>query len=92
MHTAVQQWDLHLEGCHSLKEKRAVLQSLKAALGRLNLSVAEVEHQDLWQRAGIAAAAVGSDRRIVDELLHQADSVIEAVDGVRIVETAVTRV
>jgi uncharacterized protein YlxP (DUF503 family) len=92
VHTAVQQWDLHLEGCQSLKEKRAVLQSLKAALRKLNLSVAEVEHQDLWQRAGIAAAAVGSDRRIVDELLHQADSVIEAVGGVRIVETAVTRV
>lgn len=91
MHSAVQQWDLHLEGCHSLKEKRAVLQSLKAALGRLNLSVAEVEHQDLWQRAGIAAAAVGSDRRIVDELLHQADQMIEAADGVRILETAVTR-
>lgn len=92
MHTAVQQWDLHLEGCHSLKEKRAVLQSLKAALRKLNLSVAEVEHQDLWQRAGIAAAAVGSDRRVVDELLHQADSVIETVDGVRVLETAVTRV
>ena len=54
-------------------------------------SVAEVEHQELWQRAGIAAAAVGSDRRIVDELLHQADQMIEAADGVRILETAVTR-
>ena len=91
MHTAIQTWDLHLEGCHSLKEKRAVLQSLKAGLRRLNLSVSEVEHQDLWQRAGIAAAAVGSDRRVVDQLLHQADRVIETVDGVRILETAVTR-
>jgi len=91
VHTAVQQWDLHLEGCHSLKEKRSVLQSLKAALRKLNLSVSEVEHQDLWQRAGVAAAAVGSDRRIVDELLHQADQVIEAVDGVRILETTLAR-
>ena len=89
----VQTWDLHLEGCHSLKDKRAILQSLKAELRRkLNLSVAEVAHQDLWQRAGLACAAVGSDRRVVEETLRAADGAIEATDGVRIIETAVQAV
>jgi hypothetical protein len=91
MFAAIQTWDLHLEGCHSLKDKRGILQPLKAELRRrLNVSVAEVEHQDLWQRAGLACAAVGSDRRVVEETLRDADQVIESADGVRIIETVVT--
>ncbi len=91
MYAAIQRWDLHLEGCLSLKDKRSVLQSLKAELRRrLNVSVAEVEHQELWQRAGLACAAVGSERRVVEETLRDADGIIEAADGVRIIETTVT--
>lgn len=89
----VQTWDLHLESCHSLKDKRAILQSLKAELRRkFNLSVAEVDHQDAWQRAGLACAAVGSERRVVEAMLRQADGIIESTDGVRIVDTSVTAV
>ena len=88
MHALVQTWDLHLEGCQSLKEKRAVLQSLKAELRRkLNVAVAEVDHQDLWQRAGIACATVASDRRVAEETLRTADELVEAADGVRIIDT-----
>jgi uncharacterized protein YlxP (DUF503 family) len=91
MFAAIQTWDLHLQGCQSLKDKRAILQSLKAGLRRrLNVSVAEVEHQDLWQRAGLACAAVGSDRHVVEEILRDADDLIEAADGVRIIGTTVT--
>ncbi|MDH4133105.1 MAG: DUF503 domain-containing protein [Gemmatimonadota bacterium] len=86
----VQTWDLHLEGCQSLKDKRSVLKSLKADLRRrLNLAVAEVEHQDLWQRAGLAAAAIGGERRVAEEILREADRMIEAADGVRIIDTTV---
>lgn len=52
--------EVHLPGIGSLKGKRAVIKSLLATLRqRLNVSVAEVGHQDLWQRAvlGIAIAA-----------------------------------
>jgi uncharacterized protein YlxP (DUF503 family) len=91
MFAAIQTWDLELHGCQSLKDKRSVLQPLKAELRRkLNVSVAEVDHQDRWQRAGLACAAVGSDRRVVEETLRDADGLIEAADGVRIIETVVT--
>ncbi len=87
----VQTWDLHLEGCQSLKDKRAILQSLKAALHRAhNLSVAEVDHQELWQRAGLACAVVASDRRVAEETLRSADRMVEGVDGVRIIDTRVS--
>jgi uncharacterized protein len=85
----VQMWELHLPGCHSLKEKRGVLKPLTAALRQqLNVSVAETGHQDLWQRAEIACAAVGSARPVVEQLLRSADRLVEERDGVRIVDTA----
>ncbi len=49
--------DVHLPGVGSLKEKRGLIKSAVAALRRdLNVSVAEVDHQDLWQRAGLGVA------------------------------------
>lgn len=81
-------WELHLPGCHSLKEKRAVLAPLKAALQRGgNLSVAELGHQDSWQRAEIGCAVLGSERRVVVGTLRAADRVVEEADGVRIMDT-----
>jgi uncharacterized protein YlxP (DUF503 family) len=89
MHIAITTWDLHLPGCHSLKDKRGVVKPLTTALRRaLNVSVAETGQQDLWQRAEIACAVVGSARTVVEETLRAADRMVERADGVRIVDTA----
>jgi uncharacterized protein YlxP (DUF503 family) len=51
---------LHFPEAGSLKAKRKDLASVKAQLhGRMGVTVAEVEHQDLWQRATLAAALTG---------------------------------
>ena len=85
---AIQSWDLHLPACHSLKEKRGVLKPLTVALRRsLNVSVAETGHQDLWQRAEIACAAIGTARPVVEEVLRSADRMVDETDGIRIVDT-----
>jgi len=57
---------------HSLKEKRAVLQRVMTRLKqKFNVSVAEVDYQDTWQRSKIAIAAVASARAAVEvELQH----------------------
>ena len=48
---------------HSLKEKRAVLQRVMTRLKQKhNVSVAEVDFQDMWQRTKIAIAVVSSAR------------------------------
>ncbi len=56
---------LHFPAAGSLKGKRKELQSIKAQLrGRLGVSVAEVDHQDLWQRSTLlVAVAAGSATR-----------------------------
>jgi uncharacterized protein YlxP (DUF503 family) len=44
----------------SLKDKRVVLRRLKDRMGAMNVAVAEVAHQDLWQRAGLGVVTVAS--------------------------------
>jgi uncharacterized protein YlxP (DUF503 family) len=52
--------DLHFPEAGSLKAKRKELSSIKAQLhGRLGAAVAEVDHQDLWQRATLTASLTG---------------------------------
>ena len=52
--------DLHFPESGSLKSKRKELSSIKAQLhGRMGVAVAEIEHQDLWQRARLTAALTG---------------------------------
>jgi uncharacterized protein len=52
--------DLHFPDSGSLKSKRKELSSIKAQLhGRLGAAVAEVDHQDTWQRSTLTAALTG---------------------------------
>ena len=82
-------WELHLDGCTSLKEKRAILRSLKDRLkGRHNVSVAETNYQNTWQRAELCAAIVSSDRRVAESVLSRADALVASEARVRIIDTA----
>lgn len=61
--------ELILPEAHSLKDKRMVLRAVKDRLRHHNVSVAEVEHQDLWQRAGLAVVTVSSAQDPADRTL-----------------------
>ncbi len=82
--------DVHLPGCRSLKEKRSVLRPLLERLQhRFGLSVAELAHQDLWQRAQLGVAAVSGSAGVLTRLLDDVEryvwsqSQIEVVDVTR---------
>ena len=67
--------ELHFPGARSLKDKRQALRSLETRLrNRFNVSVAEVEHQDLWQRARLAVVSVNTDHAHLDATLSNATS------------------
>ncbi len=73
--------ELYLHGCSSLKEKRRVVRSvIDRARARHNVSAAEVDHQDLHQRAQIAFAAVASAedplQRLFDRLVAEAEEIV----------------
>jgi uncharacterized protein len=82
--------ELFLADSQSLKDKRQVLLSLKDRLQhKFNLSVAEVDGQDLWQKAVLALACVANDGRYVNQVLDQALNLIRNNPAVEIVQSRV---
>jgi uncharacterized protein len=82
--------ELRLESSHSLKEKRHVVQSLKDRLRhKFNVSVAEIDHQDLWQRSTIAAVTVSSARENAEKVLRSVEEEAAAMVGAALVDSAV---
>lgn len=75
--------ELHLPDVGSLKGKRHALKGLKEKLRqRFELSVAEVDHQDLWQRATLALAYVSGSSRHANEVISKAvDFIEDNLDG-----------
>ena len=67
--------ELRLQNSHSLKDKRHVVQSLKDRLrSKFNVAVAEIDYQDLWQRAAVAAVTVSSDHVHAEKVLRSVEN------------------
>lgn len=72
MIVGVLQVSLGIEGAQSLKEKRHVVRSLLDRVRSAhNVSAAEVDDLDLWQRAGLGFTAAGADAKIVRGVLQR---------------------
>ncbi len=70
--------ELDIPASHSLKDKRSVLKSLAARVRRdFNVSIAEVDGQDTWQRATLGIVCVSSDAAYAQGLLAK---VIESIE------------
>jgi uncharacterized protein YlxP (DUF503 family) len=63
--------ELHFPGARSLKDKRHVLRGLQSRIRhQFNVSVAEVEFQDLWQRSRLAVVSVNTDHVHLESTLR----------------------
>lgn len=72
--------EIHVPDSGSLKAKRHSLRSLKDRIrNKFNVSVAEVDNNDLWQKASLAVAAVSNDKSHLNQTL---DHVLNMVRGV----------
>ena len=79
--------DLHFPENGSLKGKRRELSSLKAQLQRrFGASVAETDHHELWQRAGLTAALVGRDAGLLKDRAAEVERYVWGMfpDGARV--------
>jgi uncharacterized protein YlxP (DUF503 family) len=80
-------FELRMEHSHSLKDKRHVVKSLKDRLrSRFNVAVAEIDHQDLWQRATIAAVTISGDRAYAAQMLEAVEREAASLLGGDLVE------
>ena len=71
--------ELHIPGSGSLKDKRAVVRALKERIRfRVHAAVAEVDHQDLWQRAALGVSVVSGEAGQVHEMLQSVRQIVES--------------
>ncbi|HZK66901.1 MAG TPA: DUF503 domain-containing protein [Chloroflexota bacterium] len=70
---------LHLPEAHSLKDKRQVVKSILARVhNQFNVAAAEIEDQELWQKAVLGIAMVSNDSRHANEVLS---NVVNFISG-----------
>ena len=82
--------ELLLPENHSLKGKRSVLRTIKARVqNKFNVSIAECEDHDLWQRATLGVSQVGADQAHVDQCLRE---VVRFVEDLGVAELGAERV
>ncbi len=75
-------FELQLPYAHSLKEKRAVLQGLRSRLRtRFNIAVAEMDHQDVWQRATVGVVSISANQSLLESALQQVLAESEKILG-----------
>ncbi len=81
--------ELFLPGAGSLKEKRMVLRRVKDRLAKFNVAVSEVEHHDLWQRAGLGIVTVSTARTHAEQELSAVVDEIERLEPGAITRTEI---
>lgn len=66
--------ELRMESAHSLKDKRQVLRSVKDRLrNSFNISIAEIEVTDLWQRATLGVVSISNSRDYLEGLMRNVE-------------------
>jgi uncharacterized protein len=79
--------ELHLPESCSLKSKRQILKRIKDRIrNRFNVSLAEVENNDLWQRTTLGVAAVANQGKFVNQVLSQVIEHLHKESGVVVLD------
>ena len=66
--------EIRIEAAHSLKDKRQVVRAVKDGLRtRFNVSVAEIDPSDAWQRATLGVVSISSSRHYLDGLMRNVE-------------------
>ena len=90
MNVAICQVKLRFPENQSLKGKRQVLKSIIARLrNKFNVSVAEVDNGDKWQRATLGIVTVSNESRHVESMLVNVEKFISGNDRVEIIDSSI---
>ena len=84
---AVLRVEFYIHGATSLKDKRMVIRGIKDRVSKkFNVSIAELDYQDKWQRAQIGIVQVGSDYGYVEKTMNSIFNILDSNDFAEIVE------
>jgi uncharacterized protein YlxP (DUF503 family) len=79
--------EMHIPASGSLKTKRQSLKSIKDRIrSKFNVSVAEIDHNDLWQKATLAIAAVSNDKSHLNQTLDHVLNLVRSVPDITLLD------
>ena len=82
--------DIHIPESGSLKSKRHVLKGMKDRVrNKFNVSIAEVGHNDLWQRTTIGVSVVANDKKFANGVLSKVVEHINKENGLQILDYSI---
>ena len=80
--------ELHLPESNSLKSKRMIVKSLKDRIkNKYNVSIAEIDANDLWQRCVLGAACVSNGTRIINQTLNSIREMVIDTPSVELIDS-----
>ena len=90
MFIGVSRLDLRIPASGSLKSKRHVVKGLTGGLrAKFNVAVAEVDHQEQWQRAALGVSCISSTAFHVEKMLREIERFVSHDDRVEILRTQI---
>ncbi len=79
--------EIHFPESGSLKNKRHFLKRIKDRIqNKFNVSVAEVDHNDLWQRTTLGVAIVANEQQFANQVLSQVAEFISREPGIQLLD------
>lgn len=80
--------ELHLPEATSLKSKRFVIKSLKDRIkNKFNVSIAEIDANDLWQRSVLGAACVANETKVINQTLDGVRNLVLNTPSVELIDS-----
>lgn len=92
MFIGVARYEIFIPASGSLKDKRQVLRAISSAVrNKFNVAIAEVEYQDLWQRAAFGVSCVAESGGHCRRVLQEVEKAIarSSLDGAEIVDRSI---
>lgn len=78
---------LMIQSAHSLKDKRRVVKSLKDRIrNNFNVSIAEIDSQDVWQRTVLGVAIVSTDGQYIQTIFSQIINFVQTFGLVNLID------
>ena len=79
---------LHLPESNSLKSKRFIIKSLKDRIkNKFNVSIAEIDANDLWQRSVLGAACVANETKVINQTLDGVRNMVLNTPSVELIDS-----
>jgi uncharacterized protein len=90
MFVGVGHLDLRIPASGSLKSKRHVVKGLVGGLrAKFNVAVAEVDHQDQWQRAALGVSCISASAFHAQKMLREIERFVSRDERVEVLGNAI---